>query len=71
MREFTETEISQISDGSVDQFAAEGGGYGSILGAMVTNSISGAIRGGAFGAVLGASYGLGYAVGTWAYEHLS
>ena len=55
MRELTETEISQISDGSVDQFAAEVGGYGSILGAMVTNSISGAIRGGAFGAVLGAS----------------
>ena len=33
MRELTETEISQISGGSVGQSAAEGGGYGSILAA--------------------------------------
>lgn len=71
MRELSRTEISQVSGGSISDFATEGGAYGSMLGGLFTNTMGGALRGGAAGALIGASFGLGYTIGSWAYEQLS
>ena len=71
MRELTETEISQVSGGSIGDFAANGGAVGTIAGGIITNSIRGAMVGGAYGALGGAVLGAGYYTSRWIAQSLS
>ena len=71
MRELTETEISQVSGGSIGDFAANGGAVGTIAGGVITNTIRGAMMGGAYGALGGAVLGAGYYTSRWIVQSLS
>ncbi|MCH8174806.1 MAG: hypothetical protein IIC59_06445 [Proteobacteria bacterium] len=71
MRELTETEISQVSGGSIGDFAANGGAVGTIVGGVITNTIRGAMMGGAYGALGGAVLGAGYYTSRWIVQSLS
>lgn len=71
MRELTEAEISQVSGGSIGDFAANGGALGTIVGGIITNSIRGAMTGGAYGALGGAVLGAGYYTSRWIAQSLS
>ncbi len=72
MRELTALEIQQVSGGSiVGDYATEGGAYGSIAGALITNTMRGAVTGGLAGALLGATFGLTYGLTSYALENFS
>jgi hypothetical protein len=72
MRELTLDEIEQVSGGSsIGEFAADGGGLGSIAGTLATGTLYGAARGGMVGGLLGASFGAGHMAGTALYDWLS
>jgi len=72
MRELTVQEMEQVCGaGVVTEFATTGGVYGTMGGAILTNTLRGASIGGLFGAVMGGSLGAGYAAGTWLYDEMS
>ncbi|MEQ8409877.1 MAG: hypothetical protein RKH07_16530 [Gammaproteobacteria bacterium] len=72
MRELTLEEQDKVVGGSyVADGATEGGAFGSLAGAVITNTVRGAVTGGAWGAVAGASFGFGYSVGSYIYDQTS
>ena len=70
MRYLNNSECIAIAGGQLplaDRLARDitvGGGAGSMMGVIVSNSAAGAARGGAVGAALGFAWGVGYAIGT-------
>ena len=72
MRELTLEEQDKVVGGSyVADGATEGGAFGTVVGAVATNTLRGAATGGIWGAALGGSFGFGYGVGSYIYEQAS
>jgi hypothetical protein len=72
MRELTLDEIEQVSGGSgIGEYAADGGGLGSLVGTLSSGTLYGAARGGMVGGLLGASFGAGHMAGSALYDWLS
>ena len=55
MRELTSDEIEQVGSG-IGEYAADGGGLGSIVGTLSSVTLYGAARDGMAGGLLGASF---------------
>jgi len=72
IRELTQEELRMVSGGvSMTDAVGFGGGAGSAVGIIATNTMRGAAAGGALGAALGFAFGAGYAVGTAIYNGMS
>lgn len=62
-------EIKEIGGAvSMSDAITYGGGAGSAIGILMTNTMTGAAYGGALGGALGFSFGAGYAAGTYLYK---
>jgi|TARA_B110000444_G_scaffold189046_1_gene178491 hypothetical protein len=60
MRELTSDEIEQVGGGiGIGEYAADGGGLGSIIGTLSSGTLYGAGRDEMAGGLLGASFGAG------------